>query len=172
MSAMSAMTRKTFLRLLLGIVVAPLAVPTRVAAQAIEKLKKPLAEWRRLLPEAAYEVLFEEDTERPWSSTLNDEKRSGTFICAACYLPLFDAAAKYESGTGWPSFYTPIEGRLATKRDWKLIIPRTEYHCVRCEGHQGHLFDDGPPPTGQRWCNNGAALTFVPEGEPMPDLRT
>ena len=103
---------------------------------------------------------------------MNDEKRSGTFICAACYLPLFDAAAKYESGTGWPSFYTPIEGRLATKRDWKLIIPRTEYHCVRCEGHQGHLFDDGPPPTGQRWCNNGAALTFVPEGEPMPGLRT
>ncbi len=166
------MTRKTFLRLLVGIVVAPLAASARLAAEGIEKLKKPLAEWRRLLPEAAYEVLFEEDTERPWSSALNDEKRSGTFICAACYLPLFDAATKYDSGTGWPSFYAPIDGRLATKRDWKLIVPRTEYHCVRCEGHQGHLFKDGPPPTGQRWCNNGLALAFVPEGEPVPELRS
>ncbi len=166
------MTRKTFLRLLVGIVVAPLAASARLAAEGIEKLKKPLSEWRRLLPEAAYEVLFEEDTERPWSSALNDEKRSGTFICAACYLPLFDAATKYDSGTGWPSFYAPIDGRLATKRDWKLIVPRTEYHCVRCEGHQGHLFKDGPPPTGQRWCNNGLALAFVPEGEPVPELRS
>ena len=82
------------------------------------------------------------------AARLNDEKRPGTFICAACYLPLFDASTKYESGTGWPSFYAPIEGRLETKRDWKLVLPRTEYHCARCEGHQGHVFGDGPAPTG------------------------
>jgi len=103
---------------------------------------------------------------------LNDEKRPGTFVCAACNLALFDAATKYESGTGWPSFYQPIEGRVETKRDWKLILPRTEYHCSRCEGHQGHLFGDGPAPTGQRYCNNGVALKFVPEGRRLPPLRT
>ena len=166
------MTRKRFLKTLLGIVAAPFVVPARLAGESIAKLHKPLAEWRRLLPQAAYTVLFEEATERSGSSPLNQEKRPGTFICAACYLPLFDAATKYESGTGWPSFYAPIEGRLATKRDWKLILPRTEYHCVRCGGHQGHLFKDGPRPTGQRWCNNGVALSFLPAGEPMPALRT
>ena len=93
-------------------------------------------------------------------------------MCAACYLPLFSSKAKFDSGTGWPSFYEPIKGRLATKRDYWLIVPRTEYHCIRCGGHQGHVFDDGPPPTGQRWCNNGVALKFVPEGEPLPKLRT
>ena len=117
-------------------------------------------------------MLFEEATEPSRSSPLNQEKRPGTFICAACYLPLFDSATKYESRTGWPSFSAPIEGRLATKRDWKLVFPRTEYHCVRCDGHQGHLFKDGPPPTGQRWCNNGVALNFVPAHGPMPALRT
>ena len=166
------MTRKRFLKTLLGIVAAPFVVPVRLVGERIAKLHKPLSEWRRLLPPAAYTVLFEEATERSGSSPLNQEKRPGTFICAACYLPLFDAATKYESGTGWPSFYAPIEGRLATKRDWKLILPRTEYHCVRCGGHQGHLFKDGPRPTGQRWCNNGVALSFLPAGEPMPALRT
>ena len=166
------MTRQHFLRTLLGVVVAAFLVPARAAGQSITTLKKPLSEWRRLLSQSAYAVLFEEGTERPRSSPLNQEKRPGTFICAACYLPLFDAATKYESGTGWPSFYAPIEGRLATKRDWKLILPRTEYHCIRCGGHQGHLFKDGPAPTGQRWCNNGVALNFVPTGEPMPALRT
>ena len=166
------MTRKRFLKTLLGIVAAPFVVPAGLVGESIAKLHKPLAEWRRLLPRAAYAVLFEEATERSGSSPLNQEKRPGTFICAACYLPLFDAATKYESGTGWPSFYAPIEGRLATKRDWKLILPRTEYHCVRCSGHQGHLFKDGPRPTGQRWCNNGVALSFLPAGEPMPALRT
>ena len=144
----------------------------RLLAEGVTKLTKPLAEWRKLLSPAAYDVLFEEATERPRSSPLNDEKRPGTFICAACYLPLFDASTKYESGTGWPSFYAPIEGRLETKRDWKLVLPRTEYHCARCEGHQGHVFGDGPPPTGQRWCNNGIALMFVPEGGSAPALRT
>lgn len=139
---------------------------------AIPKLSKPLAEWRKLLPPQAYAVLFEEATERPGSSPLNHEKRAGTFICAACYLPLFESAAKFESGTGWPSFFQPIPGRLETKTDYKLIFPRTEYHCARCGGHQGHVFDDGPPPTGQRWCNNGVALNFVPADEPLPELRT
>ena len=166
------MTRKRFLETLLGVVAALFVVPARLVGESITKLEKPLSEWRRLLPQAAYEVLFEELTERPMSSSLNQEKRRGTFVCAACYLPLFDSATKYESGTGWPSFYAPIEGRLGTKKDWKLILPRTEYHCVRCGGHQGHLFNDGPPPTGQRWCNNGVALSFVPAGEPVPALRT
>ena len=140
--------------------------------QDIPKLDKPKAEWRRLLPPAAYEVLFEEDTERPFSSPLNDEHRNGTFLCAACFLPLFESSAKFDSGTGWPSFTTSIKGHTGSKRDFRLILPRTEYHCIRCGGHQGHVFGDGPPPTGQRWCNNGVALRFVPAGEAPPPLRT
>jgi peptide-methionine (R)-S-oxide reductase len=138
----------------------------------IEKLEKPKAEWRKLLPPEAYAVLFEERTEPAFSSPLDKEKRRGTFVCAACYLPLFSSAAKFDSGTGWPSFYEAISGRLATKRDYWLVLPRTEYHCLRCGGHQGHVFNDGPPPTGQRWCNNGVALKFVPEGDVLPALRT
>jgi len=129
-------------------------------------------DWKGLLKADLYEVLFEEATERPWSSALNDEKRDGTYVCAACYLPLFVSEAKFDSGTGWPSFYQPIEGNIGSKRDWKLILPRTEYHCARCGGHQGHVFDDGPKPTGQRWCNNGVALRFVPATESLPELRT
>ena len=166
------MTRKRFLTMLCCVVAAPFLVPVRAVGRSIAKLDKPLSEWRRLIPSAAYTVLFEEGTEPPGSSPLNQEKRSGTFICAACYLPLFDSTSKYESRTGWPSFSAPIEGRLATKRDWRLILPRTEYHCIRCGGHQGHVFKDGPRPTGQRWCNNGVALNFVPADEPMPALRT
>ncbi len=166
------MTRKRFLKMLFGVVVAPFLVPVRAVGRSIAKLDKPLSEWRRLISIAAYAVLFEEATEAPGSSPLNKEKRPGTFICAACYVPLFDSATKYESRTGWPSFYAPIEGRLATKRDWRLLFPRTEYHCIRCGGHQGHVFKDGPRPTGQRWCNNGVALNFVPADEPMPALRT
>jgi len=134
-----------------------------------EKLEKPRAEWKKRLAADSYAVLFEEATERAHSSALNHEKRAGTFVCAACKLPLFEAKAKYESGTGWPSFFQPIPGSLATRRDFKLIWPRTEYHCARCGGHQGHVFDDGPEPTGQRYCNNGVALEFVPEGEPLPE---
>ncbi len=136
------------------------------------RLVKSKDEWRRLLSPDAYRVLFEEATERPFSSPLNAEKRRGVFHCVACLLPLFSSNAKYESGTGWPSFYEPIAGRLATRWDFKLLLPRTEYHCVRCGGHQGHVFSDGPRPTGQRWCNNGVALTFLREGDPVPGLRT
>jgi peptide-methionine (R)-S-oxide reductase len=93
-------------------------------------------------------------------------------VCAACFLPLFPSTTKYDSGTGWPSFWRPLEGRLGTKPDYQLAIPRTEYHCIRCGGHQGHRFHDGPPPTGLRYCNNGLALRFVPEGEALPALRT
>ena len=172
------MTRHAFLARIGAVAVAPMAMLVRPEAlraavsETIERLEKPKSEWRALLPADAYRVLFEEDTERAGSSPLNAEKRPGTYLCAACYLPLFDAETKYESGTGWPSFYAPIEGRLGTKRDFKLIWPRTEYHCIRCGGHQGHVFGDGPPPTGQRWCNNGLALRFVPEGTPLPALRT
>jgi peptide-methionine (R)-S-oxide reductase len=137
----------------------------------IVQLDKPKAEWRELLLPAAYEVLFEEGTERPGSSELDGEKREGTYVCAACHLPLFSAEGKFDSGTGWPSFFRPLPGRIDTKRDFRLLLPRTEYHCARCGGHQGHVFRDGPPPTGQRFCNNGVALRFVPEGEPLPDPR-
>jgi peptide-methionine (R)-S-oxide reductase len=140
-------------------------------SQPFEKLSKPHAAWRDVLPPDRYRILFEEATERAGSSPLNQEKRAGTYICAACHLPLFAADAKFESGTGWPSFTQPLPGNVGTKRDFKLIWPRTEYHCARCGGHQGHVFPHGPRPTGQRWCNNGLALVFVPEGEPLPPLR-
>ena len=127
-----------------------------------EPIQKSKAEWKQILNDAQFYVLREEGTERPFSSPLDHEKRAGVYACAGCTLPLFSSQMKFDSGTGWPSFFTSIPSHLATKKDYLLIVPRTEYHCVRCGGHQGHVFDDGPPPTGQRWCNNGVALRFIP----------
>jgi peptide-methionine (R)-S-oxide reductase len=120
------------------------------------------ADWKRRLPPASYDVLRHEGTERPFTSPLNNEHRPGTFVCLGCELPLFKSTWKYDSGTGWPSFYTAIDGALLKKSDFAIGIPRTEYHCARCLGHQGHVFDDGPRPTGLRYCNNGVALKFTP----------
>jgi peptide-methionine (R)-S-oxide reductase len=121
-------------------------------------------EWRRILTPEQYRVLREHGTERPGSCALLQEKRAGTFTCAGCGLPLFRAERKFESGTGWPSFFAPLEGAVATTEDRSHFMVRTEVHCRRCGGHLGHVFEDGPPPTGLRYCINGVALTF----EPLP----
>jgi len=148
------------------------AIVNTAYSASIAPLNKPHDAWRELLSPEAFRVLFEEDTEPPGSSALNNETRDGTYICAACYLPLFESTYKYDSGTGWPSFTQPIAQHVGTKRDFKMIIPRTEYHCVRCGGHQGHIFKDGPPPRRERWCNNGLALRFVLLANPLPALRS
>ncbi len=154
------MTRRQLLNLLSLIGLAPAA--GRSATPAIEKLTLSDAEWRKRLTPAQFDVLRQHGTERAGTSELNREKRAGRYHCAGCDLPLFASSAKYDSGTGWPSFFEGLPGALGTSRDFKLILPRTEYHCARCEGHQGHVFDDGPRPSGKRYCNNGVALRFVP----------
>lgn len=120
------------------------------------------AAWKERLDRDQYAVLRKEGTERPFTSPLNDEKRAGVFACAGCGLDLFSSETKYDSRTGWPSFYDALPNALGTKTDYKIVVPRTEYHCARCGGHQGHVFKDGPQPTGLRYCNNGVALTFKP----------
>lgn len=144
---------------------------TETETDSTERLGKPKEEWQELLASDQYAVLFEEATERPFSHQLNHEKREGTYVCAACGLPLFTSDSKFDSGTGWPSFTQPVDGSIEKKTDLKMLLPRTEYHCRRCGGHQGHVFNDGPRPTGQRWCNNGTALQFIPDGDPLPKLR-
>jgi peptide-methionine (R)-S-oxide reductase len=131
---------------------------------ASEPVKLSKDEWRKRLPPESYKVLREEGTERAGTSPLDREKRAGIFVCAGCALPVFTSEMKFDSGTGWPSFFTSIPGAFEMKKDFYLIYPRTEYHCARCGGHHGHLFDDGPPPTNQRWCNNGVSLKFIPKG--------
>ncbi|MCA3244775.1 MAG: peptide-methionine (R)-S-oxide reductase MsrB [Alphaproteobacteria bacterium] len=139
----------------------PKGTPAMAETKRFEIEKTP-EEWRKLLTPEQYRVLRGHGTERAGTSPLNAEKRPGTFHCAGCQLPLFASTTKFESGTGWPSFFQPLAGAIGTRTDWKLLYPRTEVHCARCGGHLGHVFEDGPPPTGLRYCLNGVALTFVP----------
>lgn len=138
-------------------------IPMAMADDKVEKLALTDAQWQQRLTAEQYEVLRKEGTERAFTSPLNDEKHEGMFVCAGCGLELFPSAYKFNSGTGWPSFYDTIPGHIETKTDYKIMYPRTEYHCARCGGHHGHVFEDGPKPTGLRYCNNGVALKFIPK---------
>ena len=153
------MTRRQLFQFLSALGLAPAI--TQAAAATPEKLSLSKAEWQRRLTPAQYAVLRDHGTERAGTSPLNNEKRAGAYHCAGCDLPLFASESKFDSGTGWPSFFAALPGAVGTSTDFKMVLPRTEYHCARCEGHQGHVFDDGPKPTGKRYCNNGVALRFV-----------
>ncbi|HEX2795170.1 MAG TPA: peptide-methionine (R)-S-oxide reductase MsrB [Croceicoccus sp.] len=155
-------------RTVLGILAAGVAFPVMTACGSREASAKafPLtlseAEWRKRLTADQYRILREEGTERAFTSPLDKEKRAGTFVCAGCAHPLFSSRTKFDSGTGWPSFYAPLKGGVGRSTDYKLGYPRTEVHCANCGGHLGHVFDDGPKPTGKRYCMNGVAMKFRP----------
>lgn len=158
------MKRRGFVARLFGVVAVPIVADAAFGGEGPKavKIEKTEAEWKKILTREQFSVLRDEGTERAFTSPLNGEKRKGIYQCAGCDLPLFSSDMKFDSGTGWPSFYTTLTGAFETKADNTFFSRRTEYHCARCGGHHGHVFDDGPKPTGQRWCNNGAVLKFIP----------
>ena len=162
------MSRRSFMQMSLSsiglMILFPLLLKqqTKAAIDIVKKIIKTDDQWQALLTPAQYDVLRHEGTEAPFTSPLNNEYRSGVFVCAGCDLELFLSEFKFDSGTGWPSFFDHIAGHIEKKSDYKLLLPRTEYHCAGCGGHQGHVFNNGPHPTGLRYCNNGVALKFKP----------